>query len=138
MFWGVVTLAWCVLCRTQRVKRDLKRAISVLDQKKAMVPMSKSEVADLEATLTLSEAHIKQVQAKLTETRQEVSGALAGSRSPCRAALLDARTRTVTEAACCRACVHSTSTRVLSVHSCIKTCTRVLDVHSCARRALVC
>lgn len=56
----------------QRVKRDLKRAISVHDGKAALLPMSRSEVTDLEATLEHSLAHKKQLEAKLTETRLEV------------------------------------------------------------------
>jgi hypothetical protein len=62
----------CCAFPLQRVKRDLKRAISVHDGKAALLPMSRSEVADLEANLEHSLAHKKQLEAKLTETRLEV------------------------------------------------------------------
>ena len=68
-----LTVAVSLLCfPLQRVKRDLKRAISVHDGKAALLPMSRSEVTDLEATLEHSLAHKKQLEAKLTETRLEV------------------------------------------------------------------
>jgi hypothetical protein len=56
----------------QRAKRDLKRSIAQLDAAKAMLPMSRSELRDLEAAVELQKAHGKQIAARLAETRHEV------------------------------------------------------------------
>ena len=61
-----------LLCPPQRVKRELKKVTAQHDAVKALLPMSRSEVKDMEADLRLHQGAAKAKTARTKELRQEV------------------------------------------------------------------